>query len=212
VTVGHVAVQAADRRLAGISQGVEDRCRGLQRELARAKLANLRDREERPPHDSDRHGTGGLAALRTGTGCAVPAPSRATGDEETCRGHAAVLPILAASDGNTKDAPACHPRWVRFRAQCVRRGRTRWAAIWSRIWMVVILAFSPGWSPRSRSDACSHTYLRGQLLEAARGDRHDPPHPGATRRSQSYSFSRPRRSCRSPPRSGSGLRCRCCCS
>jgi hypothetical protein len=45
--------------------------------------------------------------------------------------------------------------------------------------MLVILAFSPGWSPRSRSDACSHTYRRGQLLEAARGDRHDPPHPGA---------------------------------
>lgn len=33
-----------------------------------------------------------------------------------------MLPILAASDGNTKDALACHPRWVRFRAQCVRRG------------------------------------------------------------------------------------------
>lgn len=51
MSVGHVAVKAADRRPAGISQGVEDRCRALQRELARAKLANLRDREERPPHD-----------------------------------------------------------------------------------------------------------------------------------------------------------------
>ncbi len=96
--------------------------------------------------------------------------------------------------------------------------RTRWAAIWSGIWLLVILALFSGLVAKIAVPT-----LGAILIFAAIGSSRPSARcsweksaascaPGAARRSRSSPRSAPRCSCPSPPRSASGWPCHCCCS
>jgi sulfate permease, SulP family len=90
--------------------------------------------------------------------------------------------------------------------------RSRWAAIWSGVWMLVILAIFSGLVERS-------CFRRSGRYSSSRPSDHcgsgkSPAScaPAASRRWRLLPPSPPPCSCPSPRRSASGWRCRCCCS
>ena len=91
--------------------------------------------------------------------------------------------------------------------------RTRWAAIWSGIWMLVILVAFAGVVGKVAMPTLAAVLIFAAIgaTTAPRAGRRSGA-PATGRRSRWRPPSSPRCSCRSPPRSASASRCRCCCS